>query len=458
MDVALKNLLPFVAALFLSNCGVAYHSSSVSPGISSSGSKVRVIPLTAETVLVANRSTYSPKQLPDAFFASAGAPGGLRVPNAVVEPTYRPEIRPGHVETRVPPTPAKVPYRIGVADTLLLATPSASSSVEQLTGLLAAQNRRQGYSVQDDGTISIPDVGRVLVARKTLEEAESAVFNSLVEAGINPAFSLEISEFNSQRVSVGGAVNNPTVVPLSLSPLRLNQAVNAAGGFSLNDLDYASIRIYRDGTLYQIPVKAYYSKGSLQNTLLVDGDSVFVDTEFDLDKATLYFEQQIKLTEFRQSARSTALSELQFETNLRRTEMEERRSNFQSRIGLDAVERDYAYVLGEVGNQSRFALPFGRKATLADALYSEATGYDNRTGDPRHVYVLRSSNDPAEFSGMTAWNLDARNAANFLLATRLELRPNDVVFVAQQPVTKWNRVLTQLSPSLVVGTAASVAN
>jgi polysaccharide export outer membrane protein len=454
----LKNLLPFVAALFLSNCGVAYHSSSVSPGISSSGSKVRVIPLTAETVLVANRSTYSPKQLPDAFFASAGAPGGLRVPNAVVEPTYRPEIRPGHVETRVPPTPAKVPYRIGVADTLLLATPSASSSVEQLTGLLAAQNRRQGYSVQDDGTISIPDVGRVLVARKTLEEAESAVFNSLVEAGINPAFSLEISEFNSQRVSVGGAVNNPTVVPLSLSPLRLNQAVNAAGGFSLNDLDYASIRIYRDGTLYQIPVKAYYSKGSLQNTLLVDGDSVFVDTEFDLDKATLYFEQQIKLTEFRQSARSTALSELQFETNLRRTEMEERRSNFQSRIGLDAVERDYAYVLGEVGNQSRFALPFGRKATLADALYSEATGYDNRTGDPRHVYVLRSSNDPAEFSGMTAWNLDARNAANFLLATRLELRPNDVVFVAQQPVTKWNRVLTQLSPSLVVGTAASVAN
>jgi polysaccharide export outer membrane protein len=456
VDITLKNFLPFVAALFLSNCGIAYHSSSVSPGVTSSGSKVRVIPLTAESVLVANRSAYAPKQLPDAFFASAGAPAGLRVPNAAVEPAYRPETRPGHVATRLPPAPAQTPYRIGVADTLLLATPSASSSVEQLSGLLAAQNRRQGYSVQDDGSISIPDVGRVLVAGKSLEEAESAVFNSLVEAGINPAFSLEISEFNSQRVSVGGAVNNPTVVPLTLSPLKLNQAVNAAGGFSLSDLDYASIRIYRDGTLYQIPVKEYYSKGSLQNTLLVDGDSVFVDTDFDLDKATLYFEQQIKLTEFRQSARNTALSELELEADLRRAELAERRSNFEDRVALDAVERDYAYVLGEVGRQSRFPLPFGHKATLADALYSEATGYSNRTGDPRHIYVLRSSNDPAGFSGMTAWNLDARNAANFILATRLELRPNDVVFIAEQPVTKWNRVFTQLGPSILSSSVAAV--
>ncbi|WP_297339850.1 polysaccharide biosynthesis/export family protein [Pseudophaeobacter sp.] len=451
----MKTFLPFVAALFLSNCGVAYHSSSVSPGISSSGSKVRVIPLTAETVLVANRSAYSPKQLPAAFFASAGAPGGLRVPNAAVEPAYRPETRPGPVQTRLPPPPAQTPYRIGIADTLLLATPSGSSSVEQLSGLLAAQNRRQGYSVQDDGSISIPDVGRVLVAGKSLEEAESAVFNSLVEAGINPAFSLEISEFNSQRVSIGGAVNNPTVVPLSLSPLRLNQAVNAAGGFSLSDLDYASIRIYRDGTLYQIPVKDYYSKGALQNTLLADGDSVFVDTAFDLDKATLYFEQQIKLTEFRQAARQTALAELELEAKLRRAELGERRGNFEDRIALDAVERDYVYILGEVGRQSRFPLPFEHKATLADALYSEATGYSNRTGDPRHVYVLRSSPDPAAFSGMTAWNLDARNAANFVLATRLELRPNDVVFVAEQPITRWNRVLTQLGPSIVTSSVAA---
>lgn len=458
MDFQLKKLLPFVGALFLASCGVVYHSPSVSEGITASGTKVRVIPLTAESVLVANRNTYEPKHLPSAFFQSAGAPGALRVSNTSLDTAYQPEARPGHIATRLPPEADTSPYQVGVEDVLLLATPSAGSSVEQLTGLLAAENRRQGYIVQDDGAISIPDVGRVPVAGKTLEEAENAVFSKLVEAGINPAFSLEISEFNSQRVSVGGAVKQPTVVPLTLSPLRLNQAVNAAGGFALEDLDYASIRIYRDGTLYQIPVQAYYSQGDLQTLKLAAGDSVFVDTDFELDKASQYFEQQIKLTEFKQNARSQALNELQVEVTLRREELNERRESFQSRLALDAVDRDYVYVIGEVGKQARVALPFENKAVLADALYGGAAGFPNQTGDPRHIYLLRGSNDPAGFSGLTAWNLDARNAANLILATRLELRPNDVIFVAQQPVTKWNRVFTQLGPSLFTSTAAAAVD
>ena len=51
-----------------------------------------------------------------------------------------------------------------------------------------------------------------------------------------------------------------------------------------------------------------------------------------------------------------------------------------------------------------------------------------------------------------------RNAANFLLATRFQLRPNDVIFVAEQPVTKWNRVITQITPSLINTAAAQSLN
>ncbi len=454
----MKNFLPFLGALAIAGCGVVYNSSSVSEGVAPSGSAVRVVPLTAETVLAANRSTYTPKQLPEAFFASAGSPSGLKVPSTSVEPAYLPETRPGKIETRIPPTPPQIPYRIGIEDKLLLATPSATSSVEQLTGLLAAENRRQGYTVQDDGTISIPDVGRVMVADKTLEEAESAVFNKLVEAGLNPAFSLEVAEFNSQRVSVGGAVNTPTIVPLKLNPLRLNEAINAAGGFALADQDYASVRIYRDGTLYQIPVKEYFQKGALQNVILTNGDSVFVDTDFELDKASEYFAQQIQLTTFRQNARANALTELELEVALRRDELNEQRDNFEDRLAADAVDRDYVYLVGEVLKQARYPLPFEHKASLADALYSESTGYANRTGDPRQIYVLRGNEDPAEFGAITAWNLDATNAANFILATRMELRPNDIIFVAEQPVTKWNRVLTQLTPSIVTSSVAAAVN
>ncbi|MEO0863962.1 MAG: sugar transporter, partial [Pseudomonadota bacterium] len=59
------------------------------------------------------------------------------------------------------------------------------------------------------------------------------------------------------------------------------------------------------------------------------------------------------------------------------------------------------------------------------------------------------SAEAREFGAVTAWHLDARNAANFALMTRFELRPDDVIFVAQQPITRWNRAVSQLLPSLI---------
>lgn len=131
--------------------------------------------------------------------------------------------------------------------------------------MLAAQNRRQGYTVQDDGAIAIPDVGRVMVAGLTLEEAEAALFQRLLSAQIDPSFSLEIAEFNSKRVSIGGAVGTPTIAPITLTDLTLDAAIALAGGIQTPDLDYASIRLYRDGALYQIPLNDYLSRGELQN-------------------------------------------------------------------------------------------------------------------------------------------------------------------------------------------------
>ncbi|WP_323770758.1 hypothetical protein [Antarctobacter sp.] len=44
---------------------------------------------------------------------------------------------------------------------MLLATRGAASTIEQLSGLLAAQNQRQGYTVRDDGSIAILEIGAV---------------------------------------------------------------------------------------------------------------------------------------------------------------------------------------------------------------------------------------------------------------------------------------------------------
>jgi polysaccharide export outer membrane protein len=363
-------------------------------------------------------------------------------------PTFQDEVRPKALELRLPPRADPGPYQIGVGDVVLLATPRAATSVEQLSGLLAAQNARQGYTVQDDGSINIPDVGRVRIAGLTIEDAEAALFQRLVENQIDPTFSLEISEFNSRKVSIGGAVGQPAVVPVTLTPLYLEEALAAAGGITVADQDYASIRLYRDGTLYQIPLSELYSRASLTRTRLLPGDAIFVDTEYELSRAQDYFAQQITLIQARQVARQSALAELQLEVTLRRSNLDEARANYQTRVDLGADNRDYVYLAGEVGTQSRFALPFERKANLADALY-DSGGVASTTGDISQIYVLRASADPREFGAVTAWHLDTRNAANLALATRFELRPDDIIFIAQQPVTKWSRSVSQIIPQVL---------
>lgn len=428
----------------LTGCGAAYVSSTVRDVAGTDG--VQVIELTPAIVARANALPYEPRSLPEAFsmIAAGSQPRGApRLP----DPVFDPETRPAALDLRVPPTVNPGPYQIGVGDVLTLATRSGGGTVEELAGLVAAQNRRQGYTVQDDGSISIPDVGRVMVGGMTLADAEAGIFDRLIDAGINPTFSLEISEFNSQRVNIGGAVGTPGVVPITMSPLYLDGLISAAGGLDVSDDDYAVIRIYRDGTLYQVPVRDLYSDRGLMRIRLLDGDSVFVDTAYDLDRAAAYYQEQISRAEYTRQSRADAIAELQAEISIRRGALNESRSNFEARLEYGAAERDYVYLAGEIDEPGRFPLPYESRAMLADALF-EAGGVTDTSGDPSQIYILRADDSPAYVRDIIAYQLDTRNAANFVLATRMELRPGDVVFIAEQPITRWNRTISQLLPSI----------
>lgn len=453
----MKNILMLPILLIgLTACGTIYRSSDVVAGASDS-SNVRVLPVTAETILQANQSSYTPKTLPAVFSMTAGTGGGLRSAGNLPEPPAKPELPPSSLALRLPPPADPGPYTIGIGDVVLLSTPSAGSTVAELSGLLAAQNSRQGYTVQDDGTINIPNVGRIRIAGQTIDEAETDLFKTLVENQIDPTFSLEIAEFNSRRVSIGGAVGSPAVVPVALTPLYLDEALAAAGGIQVEDLDYASVRLYREGTMYQIPLNELLAQSDLRRTRLVEGDSIFVDTEYELSRAESYFEQQIRISEARLTSRRIALDQLSSEVALRRGQLNEARANYASQIELGREDRDYVYLTGEVDRQSRYPLPYGRRAKLADALYDGAGGIAPKTGDISQVYVLRASADPREFGAVTAWHLNLRNAANIALMTKFELRPDDVLFVAEQPVTKWGRTISQITPSLITASVAAAA-
>jgi len=445
----LKRIMVCALLMSMTGCGLVY----VSPSVDLKDPSINVVPLDGQAVERANSVKYKPRQIPAVFFQNSGT-GNSSVSgvNTVVGSATRQD-RPGSLVLQVPPAASPGAYRIGVGDVLLLATKSGGSSVEELSGLLAAQNSRQGYTVQDDGAIAVPGVGRVMVEGQTLEGAEAELFQRLVENQIDPTFSLEISEFNSKRVSIGGAVNTPIVAPITLTPLYLDEAISKAGGISTVDLDYATIRIYRNGTLYQIPVKSYLQRPSLQRQRLLAGDSIFVDTAFELVKARAYFEEQIALAQLRQSGRAQALGELESALSRSRAAANEARDNFRSRVELDAVGRDHVYLTGEFVRPGRFPMPFGRQVTLADALYSDG-GFRNETANPSQIYVLRGG--PRSSDAVTAYHLNASKASNMLFATKMYMNPNDVIFVAEQPITKWNRALQQIFPTLLsVGNAVA---
>lgn len=435
-------------------CGAVYTSPTVSEA-AGAGLDVRTLALTPETVLLANRSPYNPRSLPKAFSTSASAQqeGGV---GALPEAPEAPDARPREAQLRLPPDMSPAPYRIGVGDVVLLATKQNGTSVEELSGLLAAQTKRQGYTVADDGAIAIPDIGEVEIGGLTLNEAQDRIFKFLLDNQIDPAFSLEVTDFNSQRVTVGGAVRQAARVPITLVPLTLGDALTATGGVRVRDEQFAVIRLYRDGTLYQIPYEDYLAQPELRELPLKDSDAVFVDTTYDLDRAFEFYRQEVDVIRLRKQARQDALDAMGTELQLRRGMLEERRANFRARQEMGAEARDHVYLAGEVGQQARVALPYEQQASLADVLYGEG-GFPTRTGNASNIYVLRPSADPAEFGAVTAWHLDAQNTANLTLATRFEMRPDDIVFVEEQPITKWNRAIQQSVPSLL-NTGVAVAN
>ena len=74
------------------------------------------------------------------------------------------------------PEPEPLTYMIGVGDVLTLNMQLKESLGDVLNGLIASQNSQRGFRVQDDGAVSIPDIGRVVIGGLTLQEAESTVY------------------------------------------------------------------------------------------------------------------------------------------------------------------------------------------------------------------------------------------------------------------------------------------
>ena len=112
-------------------------------------------------------------------------------------------------------------------------------------------------------------------------------------------------------------------------------------------------------------------------------------------------------------------------------------------------------LIGETGAQVKIPINSVRIPVLSDIVFS-GQSINSLSSDISQIYLLREK-QKQEF---VAYHLDITNPARAKLASIIEMRPRDIVFVAAQPLTLYNRVLGQIltTVNLTGGTASATTS
>ncbi|MGF1649645.1 MAG: polysaccharide biosynthesis/export family protein [Hyphomicrobiaceae bacterium] len=121
-------------------------------------------------------------------------------------------------------------YKIGPMDVL------------EVTGFKVSELSRS-VQVSEAGSINFPLVGDMPAAGRTAGEVERDLTQRLGARYLqNPQVTVQVREFNSQRVTIEGSVKKPGVYPIQ-GRLTLLQALATAGGFT--ELATSTVVVFR---------------------------------------------------------------------------------------------------------------------------------------------------------------------------------------------------------------------
>ena len=161
--------------------------------------------------------------------------------------------------------------------------------------LTAANLYLNGFTISQEGTIDIPNVGEVFVLNQTLEEAETTISLKAEEFLINPFVIVKLANF---QFTVLGEINAPGNYPVYKEVLTIYDAIAMSGGIN----DYGNLKKIKI-------VRSEKNKKQIYNVDLTSSNILTSDF-FYLRNNDLIYVQPLKFKGFKKSQSQLLLSAL----------------------------------------------------------------------------------------------------------------------------------------------------
>ena len=238
--------------------------------------------------------------------------------------------------------------------------------------------------VDSKGNILLGDVGNISAVNRTMDDIYEEISSILIGKGIKPNIQLKLTEFASKKAYLIQRGLGNIVVPLTSSAITLRELIlENKSSVPSNTIGLSIISLKRNGQVFRMTLDQILDPKT-QDIWIIDGD-------------------QIELESF----------------------------NYKP---------GQVFALSGAGSAHVVTIDPSIRETLADILFAKDGVFNNLLAKRSEVYLLRGKNPSI------AYHLDAQNVSRILVAAKTELRPNDIVYVADRPIISFSRTLAEILP------------